>query len=99
MTVGFHCTFISDKDLIDDEFLRTLDNRDGPEGLHALLVVVVGSFGMRGLDYRSQKGITLILAASFANQRQAMQGLNRVGRFGDHCERIALQDVPLIDKQ
>ena len=84
-------TAISDSENINDEFLRTLDNRTGPEGTHALLVVVVGSFGMRGLDYRSKaKGITLILAASFANQRQAMQGLNRVGRHGDPCERIAL---------
>lgn len=55
---------------------------------------------MRGFDYRApSKGITLILAAPFANQREAMQGLNRVGRFGDPCKRVILRGMPLVDPQ
>jgi hypothetical protein len=37
---------------INDEFLRTLDNRTGPNDTHTL-IVVTSSFGMRGFDYRS----------------------------------------------
>ena len=59
---------MADGENIDDEFLRTLDN-PGPDGAHVLLVAT-SSFGMRGIDYRSPtKGVTLILAKSFANQR------------------------------
>jgi hypothetical protein len=55
---------------------------------------------MRGFDYRAKtKGITLILAASFTNQRQALQGLCRVGRFGDPCKRYIAKDVSLIDEK
>jgi hypothetical protein len=56
---------IQDGEDINDEFLRTLDNRSGPDGFHTL-IVTSSSFGMRGFDYRSpNKGITLIIAASF----------------------------------
>lgn len=56
-------------------------------------------FGMRGLDYRSRKvPMHLVIAKSFSTERDAMQGLNRVGRFGDPCSRICFTDVPLIDK-
>lgn len=56
---------MKDGEEINDEFLRTLDKR-GPDGLHTL-IVASSSFGMRGFDYRSLKGITLIIAASFAH--------------------------------
>lgn len=63
---------LKDGDEINDEFLRSLDQRSGQEGNHALLVAS-SSFGMRGFDYRApQKGITLVIAASFANTRSAM---------------------------
>jgi hypothetical protein len=46
-------------------------------------------FGMRGLDYRSAAvPMHLIIAKSFDTERGALQGLNRVGRFGDRCVRI-----------
>jgi hypothetical protein len=52
------------------------------------------------LDYRSKNGsIALVIAKSFAFDREAIQGLNRVGRFGDQCKRIMLASVPLIDDQ
>jgi hypothetical protein len=86
---------MKDGDVIDDEFLRNLDDR-GMDGNHTL-IVTTSPFGMRGVDYRSSKGITLIIAASFANQRQAMQGLNRVGRFGDPCKRYIAKGVDLVD--
>jgi hypothetical protein len=54
---------------------------------------------MRGLDYRAPKlGITLIIAKSFSNKREALQGDERVGRFGDPCLRIYIENVPIIDK-
>lgn len=55
---------------------------------------------MRGIDYRcgSNSSIALFIAASFENQREAVQGLSRVGRFGDGCARYLVAGVPLIDK-
>ena len=53
---------------------------------------------MRGIDYRAPvNGITLIVAKSFENSREADQGLKRVGRQNDPCHRILLKGVPLID--
>ena len=53
---------------------------------------------MRAIDYRAQNlGITLIIAKSFEHERQAQQGLGRVGRNGDACLRVLLRSVPLID--
>jgi hypothetical protein len=49
---------------------------------------------MRGFDYRGN--ITLVIADSFDNERDAIQGLNRVGRFGDECKRITFDYIPLI---
>jgi len=54
---------------------------------------------MRGIDYRCgvDSSITLILAQSFDSKRDALQGLGRVGRFGDGCKRYLLNNVPLVD--
>ena len=42
---------------------------------------------MRGVDYRSSGvPIALILTKPFENKRSLLQGLTRVGRFGDTCE-------------
>jgi hypothetical protein len=55
---------------------------------------------MRGFDYRAESvGITLVVAKSFVNEREAIQGLNRVGRFGDQCKRIMFESVDLISKE
>ena len=53
-------------------------------------------YGMRGVDYRSQCGITLVIAAPFGDHRERLQGLFRVGRMGDRCYRI--QDIDLDDE-
>jgi hypothetical protein len=64
------------------------------------LIIATDPFAMRGFDYRSKNGsIALVIAKSFAFDREAIQGLNRVGRFGDQCKRIMLASVPLIDDQ
>ena len=55
---------------------------------------------MRGMDYRSKDAIiTLFIGKSFENQREAVQGFNRVGRFDDICSRVRFSDVQLIDKR
>jgi len=41
--------------------------------------------------------MTLIIAKSFDNKREAMQGYHRVGRFGDRCLRVIFKDNPLTD--
>jgi hypothetical protein len=56
-------------------------------------------FGMRGLDYRSEKAtLYLIIAEGFDCTREALQAVARVGRFGDSCRRIRFDDVELVDK-
>ena len=53
---------------------------------------------MRGVDYRSDnRGIVLVIAKTFATRRDAMQGLMRVGRFGDECVRFVVQGVELFN--
>ena len=53
---------------------------------------------MRGLDYRCLKSqMPLVIANAFENTREAMQGLARVGRFGDVCKRIRFVDTQLVD--
>ena len=55
---------------------------------------------MRGFDYRSESiPMTLVIAKSFVNKRDAIQGFNRVGRFGDRCCRVKFSDVEIIDKK
>jgi hypothetical protein len=78
--------------------LRNLDQR-ADNGKYNLLIAT-DHFAMRGLDYRAPiLGVTLILAASFANKREALQGLKRVGRFGDPSVVVSIEDIPLIDKE
>jgi hypothetical protein len=55
---------------------------------------------MRGFDYRSEAiPMTLLIAKSFINRRDAIQGFNRVGRFGDKCSREKFTDVEIFDKK
>lgn len=43
--------------------------------------------------------MALVVDQSFANLREAIQGYNRVGRFGDQCKRVRFSDAVLIDQQ
>lgn len=42
--------------------------------------------------------MTLLIARSFDNYREGIQGFNRVGRFKDDCQRIIFKEVQLVDK-
>jgi hypothetical protein len=56
-------------------------------------------FGMRGIDYRCERVLmSLVIAQSFSCTREALQGVARVGRFGDQCKRIIFNGVDLVDK-
>lgn len=71
-------------DTTDTELLRNLDQQQ-EDGKHTL-VAVTDCKWMRGIDYRSKAAkMTLLIARSFDNQREGIQGSNRVGRFGDEC--------------
>jgi hypothetical protein len=82
---------------VDPEVLRQLDEK--VNGSHRV-VISQDQFAMRGIDYRSTNAtMTLVIAKSFENQREAIQGFNRVGRFGDACCRVRFSDTPLVDKK
>ncbi|CDW81933.1 cytochrome b5-like [Stylonychia lemnae] len=64
------------------------------------VAVALTTASMRGLDYRSSADgilISSLIAKSFVNKSEAIQGYYRVGRFTDKCHRVAFQDVGLID--
>lgn len=56
---------------------------------------------MRGIDYRSERvPMSLVVAQSFSCTREALQGVARVGRFGDPCRKTQFSDcTELIDKR
>ena len=59
---------MNDKDEISDEFLRTLDERSSQDGSLHNLIDATTSFNMSEFDYRDPtKGVSLIIATSFAN--------------------------------
>jgi len=48
---------------------------------------------MRGIDYRSKTNpMFLVVARQFPCVREALQGVTRVGRFGDPCQKIKFAD-------
>lgn len=56
---------------------------------HFPIVVTSKAWAMRGVDYRAKEfGIYLVINQGFETQRDCDQGLARVGRFGDKCERV-----------
>jgi hypothetical protein len=82
-------------DNVDHSRLRELDQ---PVNGKYTVVAANNKSAMRGLDYRSESvKMTLVVAKSFENKREAMQGYHRVGRFDDQCWRVEFKDVPLID--
>ena len=52
---------------------------------------------MRGHNYRSKKGIMLILCRGFKTKRDSVQGIGRVGRYNDPCTRYKTVE-DLVDK-
>ena len=78
---------------IDPSSLRELDKAPYK------LFVATDSFGMHGIDYRSKcNPMFLVVAQLFPFTREALQGVARVGRFGDPCKRIKFADCQeLVD--
>jgi hypothetical protein len=77
----------------------TVDETADPSMLRQLdktpykLLIATDSFAMRGIDYRSKSNIMfLVIAKQFPCIREALQGVARVGRFGDPCRRIKFAD-------
>ena len=71
---------------VDHSILRELDQQVNGK---YYVVVANDKTAMRGLDYRSKSvRMALVIAKSFENQREAIQGYNRVGRYDDSCIRI-----------
>ena len=92
------CSPLIITDDIDPILLRNLD-KVLETGLYPVLVALE-QFAMRGYDYRSPScQMALVVDQPFANLREAIQGYNRVGRFGDQCKRIRFTDIVLIDEQ
>ena len=71
----------------DPSMLRQLDRAPYK------LLVSLNQFGMRGIDYRSKTNpLYLVVAQQFPCMREALQGVARVGRFGDPCRKIKFAD-------
>ena len=63
------------------------------------IVIVADEAMMRGVDYRSDgKGLLLVINKTFTTNRDAEQGLARVGRFGDVSLRVLVKGIELVDK-
>ena len=41
----------------------------------------------------------MVIDQSFDCTREALQGVARVGRFGDPCKKIIFEGVELVDKR
>ena len=59
------------------------------------ILVVTDAELMRGVDYRSAKnaGISLLIMGAFASTRAFVQGLGRVGRYTEPCQRFLHSDL------
>ena len=56
-------------------------------------MVVTDAELMRGVDYRSSTGISLLIMGPFASTRAFVQGLGRVGRYTERCQRFLHRDL------
>ena len=84
------------KDRRDYRALRQLDGVDHKR-MHKLILATT-EVEMRGFDLRApMKGVTLVIAKSFSCQRNADQGMMRVGRYGDPCKKYIMEGVDLVD--
>lgn len=90
-------TIVLDSDFKDHDRLRRLDAETVE---HYPVVLTAEDWAMRGMDFRAVKlGICLIVDKGFETQRDADQGLARVGRFKDRCERLITYGTQMIDKE
>ena len=55
---------------------------------------------MRGTDLRGGiRGLSLVVNRGFQSKRDADQGLMRIGRCNEKCERYLVNGVELVDPQ
>ena len=77
--------------------LATLHTQIDANGNYPI-VIVADEAMMRGVDYRSDaKGLLLVINKTFTTNRDAEQGLARVGRFGDVSYRVLVKGIELVD--
>ena len=77
--------------------LATLHTQIDANGNYPI-VIVADEAMMRGVDYRSDgKGLLLVINKTFTTNRDAEQGLARVGRFGDASYRVLVKGIELVD--
>ena len=81
------------------DLIRQVLLKDGSTVSVYPLIVATSSFGLRGDDYRSHIGITLIVAKSFDHERDAIQAMNRVGRWDEPFRRIVAGDIAIVDSK
>ena len=76
------------------------ENVKDKSGLHEndarSVIIVTEERLMRGFDYRCTEGIALLMARGFSHERALMQGMGRVGRMDDLCERYKLASVETL---
>ena len=54
---------------------------------------------MRGVDYNCKpNGLKLLIATDFSSDRSLMQGLGRVGRYGEMCRRYVVPTLTLVNQ-
>ena len=64
------------------------------------VLVAISMTGMRGYNYRAPIiGITLVVAQPFPSKRDSIQGLGRVGRQGDECTRVMIEECKQLYSQ
>ena len=69
-------------------YLANLDDHPGK------VLVVTDPNLMRAIDYRAPKcSINLLIMKQFGNLRAVVQGLGRVGRYGEACQRFKLKGL------
>ncbi len=69
------------------------------DGKYHQFFAITDERAMRGTNLRTPgQPINLVVAKSFSSYRAAKQGLLRVGRYYDPCQRQKLPHVPLVDE-
>ena len=63
------------------------------------MLVVTKEILMRGVDYRAEDGIDLLIATTATTKRSYLQCLGRVGRGGDPAGRYILKDIERFQPQ
>lgn len=89
---------VIDQDFVDHSMLKNLDKKFN-ETHHSILVTSWDD-AMRGFDYRAKTfGVCLIVDRGFCSPEDVDQGLARVGRQNDPCDRLITNTTEKVDKE